>query len=478
MIVRLRWAEKSPICITRFRERVAWYIGGQPAKFWRAVSLRFTAFVSLILLSGGTFAAADGSVPGHLVATGGDAPIVIAHRGASGLLPEHTLAAYRLALQQGADFIEPDVVATLDGVLIARHENALAVVALASDGTIERDGQGAARLVEQTTNVAEHAEFSNRLVVKVIDGRKLGGWFSEDFTLAEIRTLRARERIPELRGRVHDDRYGIATLAEVLALVEDFRSTSSRAAGVYIETKHPTYFAVEGRRLDGARINLDLGSLLLKTLVEAGFTDPARVYIQSFEIANLMALRATMAQFDVSFPLIQLFGDIFNTRYRARPYDLAYNASQDADLTAIYGALAAVLPGGITQSTSYAELASSAVFAFMAANYASGIGPPKHNVLLTRRVARGQESVVQLTGEVGAVVALARDHGLLIHPYTLRAEAPFLVAQGGRLLSVVEEAQLLLCAGVDGFFIDQPAAGRRAVAAFTTSYEQQNCAAR
>jgi len=103
----------------------------------------------------------------------------------------------------------------------------------------------------------------------------------------------------------------------------------------------------------------------------------------------------------------------------------------------------------------------------MADHYATAIGPPKQNVLLTERVVRGAGSVARLTGEVGKLVALAQAHGLRIHPYTLRAETPFRVVQGGRLLSVVEEAQLLLCAGVDGFFIDQPAAGRQAVAAFT-----------
>lgn len=439
--------------------------------FSRRASSIFAVCVSLMLLA---LAACDGDTPRrsdaagrHLRSAVSDEPIVIAHRGASGLRPEHTLAAYRLALEQGADFIEPDVVATRDGVLIARHENALALVALASDGTIERDEQGAPRVLEQTTNVAEQEEFKERLTVKLIDGRARGGWFSEDFTFAEIRTLRARERIPQLRGRAHDDRYRIASLAEVIALVEDYHAETARAVGLYIETKHPTYFALEGRHLDGRPIGLDLGSLVIETLVEAAFTDPARVYIQSFEVANLLALGATMAQFDVRFPLVQLFGDIFNTRYRARPYDFVYHARQEADLAAIYGALATAVPGGITQSTSYAELANPAVFAFMADHYATGIGPPKQNVLLTERVVRGAGSVARLTGEVGKLIALAQAHGLRIHPYTLRAETPFRVVQGGRLLSVVEEAQLLLCAGVDGFFIDQPAAGRQAVAAFT-----------
>ena len=389
-------------------------------------------------------------------------PIVIGHRGASGLRPEHTMAAYRLALEQGADFIEPDVVATRDGVLITRHENALAVVALTPDGTIEYDERGAPRVLERTTDVAERKEFADRLTVKKVDSRTVAGWFSEDFTYAEIRTLWARERLPLLRtgSAAHDDRYRIVSLAEVIELVTQFQKTTSRAVGLYIETKHPTYFAQEGRHLNGQTIGLDLGRLVVQSLVNGEFTDASRVYIQSFEIANLLALKSIMPSYDVAFPLIQLFGDIFNTRYRARPYDLSYHVSNGADLQAIYGELTTLIPGGIQASTSYAELANSEVMAYMSDAYASGIGVVKYNVALTQRI------VPQLTGEIGKLVALAHEQSLRLHVYTLRAEQPFLVSEGGRMLSVEEEVDRLLCAGVDGFFIDQPAAGRAAVDAF------------
>jgi glycerophosphoryl diester phosphodiesterase len=177
-------------------------------------------------------------------------PIVIAHRGASALRPEHTLAAYELAIELGADFIEPDVVATRDGRLVARHENE----------------------ISGTTDVAARPEFAARRAVKEIDGREKDGWFTEDFTLAELRTLRARERLPELRGTAFDGRFGIPTLDEVIALA------AAAGVGVYPETKHPTYFASIGLALEPP----------LLTALE-GFGGP--VFIQSFEAGNLRALR-------------------------------------------------------------------------------------------------------------------------------------------------------------------------------------------
>src|SRR5688572_6168262 len=142
-------------------------------------------------------------------------PIVIAHRGASAHRPEHTLAAYELAIELGADFIGPDVAATRAGQLVARHDNE----------------------ISGTTDVAGRPEFSDRRTAKQVDGKCLEGWFSEDFTLAELRTLRARERLPELRGTAYDGRFEIPTLDEVVALA------ASAGVGVYPETKHPTYFA-------------------------------------------------------------------------------------------------------------------------------------------------------------------------------------------------------------------------------------------
>ena len=147
-------------------------------------------------------------------------PIVIAHRGASGYRPEHTLASYELAIEQGADFIEPDVVSTKDGVLVARHENEIG----------------------GTTDVAAHPEFADRRTTKVIDGVALTGWFTEDFTLDELRTLRARERLPEVRpgSAAFDGRFGIPTLQEIADLARREGERRGRTIGLYPETKHPT----------------------------------------------------------------------------------------------------------------------------------------------------------------------------------------------------------------------------------------------
>jgi glycerophosphoryl diester phosphodiesterase len=177
-------------------------------------------------------------------------PIVIAHRGASAHRPEHTLAAYELAIELGADFIEPDVVSTRDGVLVARHENE----------------------ISGTTDVAERPALADRRTVKEVDGRRMEGWFTEDLTLEELRSLRARERLPELRDTGFDGRFAIPTLDEVIALA------ARAGVGVYPETKHPSYFAGLGLALEPP---------LLAAL--EGFGGP--VYIQSFEAGNLRALR-------------------------------------------------------------------------------------------------------------------------------------------------------------------------------------------
>jgi glycerophosphoryl diester phosphodiesterase len=188
--------------------------------------------------------------------------IVIAHRGASGYRPEHTLAAYELGARMGADYIEPDLVSTKDGVLVARHENE----------------------ISGTTDVADHPEFADRRTTKTIDGVTLSGWFTEDFTLAELKTLRARERIPELRPRntLYDGRYEIPTLDEVIALARSLR------VGIYPETKHPSYFR---------DIGLPLEAPLVPSL--EGFDGP--VFVQSFEADSLKRVRA---QIDVA--LVQL----------------------------------------------------------------------------------------------------------------------------------------------------------------------------
>jgi glycerophosphoryl diester phosphodiesterase len=185
-------------------------------------------------------------------------PIIIAHRGASGHRPEHTLEAYRLAVEMGADFIEPDLVSTKDGVLIARHENDIA----------------------GTTDVAER--FPDRKQTKTIDGQSITGYFTEDFTLAEIKTLRARERLP-FRSHAYDGQFQIPTFDEVIALARELGTGRGRAVGIYPETKHPTYFR---------GIKLPLEEALLASLTKAGLNSrEAPVFIQSFEQANLRELR-------------------------------------------------------------------------------------------------------------------------------------------------------------------------------------------
>jgi glycerophosphoryl diester phosphodiesterase len=195
-------------------------------------------------------------------------PLVIAHRGASGYRPEHTLASYRLAIALGADYVEPDLVVTGDGVLVARHE-------------AEIGG---------TTDVAGRPEFGDRRTTRVVDGREVTGWFVEDFTLAELKTLRAVERLPGLRpaNTRYDGRYEVPTFAEVLDLVEEESRRLDRTIGVYPETKHPTYFAAAG---------LPLEERLLAAL--AGRDLP--VFVQSFEPGNLRWLRSR-----TSLPLVQL----------------------------------------------------------------------------------------------------------------------------------------------------------------------------
>ncbi|HEY9659344.1 MAG TPA: glycerophosphodiester phosphodiesterase family protein, partial [Allocoleopsis sp.] len=206
----------------------------------------------------------------------GEAPIVIGHRGASGSRPEHTLESYQLAIEQGADFIEPDLVSTKDGVLIARHEPVLAIVSTDENGNPLKDENGNYVLSEATTNVATKPEYADRLTTKVIDGHSVTGWFAEDFTLAEIKTLRAVERLP-FRDQSFNGQFEIPTLSEIIDLVKQVEAETGKKIGIYPETKHPSYHD---------SIGLSLEEPLLKTLEENNFTDPSRIFIQSFEVSN------------------------------------------------------------------------------------------------------------------------------------------------------------------------------------------------
>lgn len=334
----------------------------------------------------------------------GSAPIVIGHRGASGYLPEHTLAAYALAVFQGADFIEPDLVMTKDGHLIARHENVL----------------------DETTDVASRPEFASRRATKVIDGSTVTGWWSEDFTLAEIKQLRARERIPATRPantRVNDQ-LQIPTLQEVIDLAKSLEIVTGRKIGIYPETKHPTYFANLGLSMEGPLVDV------LRRNGYEGKRD--RVFIQSFEVSNLKML-AHMT----NIPLVQLFGGA-----SSRPYDV-------------------VAAGG---TLTYGQMASAQGLADIA-RYASGVGPSKSYVI---PVVGGVLSLANATNFVRDAHAV----GLVVHPYTFRVENQFLppnlrigadpIARG----DLFAEITMFLQAGVDGFFTDNSDVGFAARNAF------------
>ena len=302
-------------------------------------------------------------------------PLVIAHRGASGYRPEHTLAAYTLGARMGADFIEPDLVSTKDGVLVARHENE----------------------ISGTTDVADHPEFAARRTTKTIDGVALTGWFTEDFTLAELKTLRAKERIPELRPRntLYNGRYEIPTFREVIDLAKRL------GVGIYPETKHPTYFR---------GIGLPLEKPLVRELKR--FRGP--VFIQSFEVGNLKALdRETDA------PLVQLLG-----AKTARPvgFDRTY-----ADMAT---------PDGLKAI----------------AKYADGVGPSKDYIV--PRDAAGR-SLAPTT-----FVRDAHRARLVVHPYTFRNENAFLPlelrssADPAAYGNAFAEYEQFFALGVDGLFSD------------------------
>ena len=356
-----------------------------------------------------TIAGASLFAPAITTALAADAParptpIVIGHRGAPAYVPEHTLASYLRAIELGADFIEPDLVATRDGVLIARHEPYLG-------------GDHADMLGADATDVARHPQFATRKRTVVLDGMPLTGWFAEDFTLAEIRMLRVNERLPTLRpwSAAADGLHGIPTLAEIVALVQRVEATTGRRVGLYIETKHPSYHVSNGLPLEEA---------LVRTLVEAGFTDPGRVFIQSFEVGNLQRLDGLLDRAGLTLPLVQLLGG------SGKPWD--FQVAGDA--------------------RTWDDLAKPLGLAFIA-TYADGIGPNKARVL-------------QVSGPTSAdVTSLVDDAhalGLVVHPYTFRSENAFLPAplrRGEDPAATGDHAgeyALFLAAGIDGLFSDNP----------------------
>ncbi|WP_413707083.1 glycerophosphodiester phosphodiesterase [Ralstonia sp. Ralssp110] len=334
---------------------------------------------------------------------------VIGHRGAPALRPEHTLASYQKAIDDGADIIEPDLVSTKDGVLVARHENE----------------------ISGTTNVADVATFAGRKTTKTIDGQSVTGWFTEDFTLGELKTLRARERIPNIRpdNVAYNDQFDIPTLDEIIALARDQSARLGRNIGIYPETKHPTYFQ---------SIGLPLEDRLIDGLRRDAFTaSRTTVYIQSFEVANLKAIRNKIGSSQPNWKLVQLMG----TSGR-QPYDFV--VAKD--------------------SRTFGDMMTSQGMRDIAA-YANGVGPDKGSIM-------GLDANGKLTDPTD-LIRNAHNAGLLVHPYTFRPENTFLPpslrsgADNTRNVNgSITEIQAFLRAGVDGFFTDDPAVGRQAVSTF------------
>ncbi|HMN44569.1 MAG TPA: glycerophosphodiester phosphodiesterase [Povalibacter sp.] len=317
----------------------------------------------------------------------GAAPIVIAHRGASGYRPEHTLASYRLAIELGADFIEPDLVATRDGHLIARHEP----------------------MLDDTTDVAAHPEFSARRTTRVVDGKSITAFFASDFALGEIKILRARQANPA-RSKDYDGQFEIPTFEEILTLAVNESARRGRTIGVYPETKHPAFHRA---------LQLPLEEPLLEALRRHGLDRPnGPVFIQSFESANLQYLRSRTA-----LPLVQLLDDGALLYDETGTRVIGVNIPQYDD------------PRGGTPPRQLRDIAG----------YANAIGPWKRQIL--RDVQAAQLLETDVIGQAHAV-------GLKVHTYTFRNEPATLAPQYAN--EVLREYRQFYELGVDGVFSDFP----------------------
>lgn len=340
--------------------------------------------------------------------------IIVGHRGASALRPEHTLESYQKAIDDGADFIEPDLVSTKDGVLVARHENEIG----------------------GTTNVGTLSQFTGRKTTKIIDGVSLTGWFTEDFTANELKLIKARERIPALRpnNTQYNDQFNIPTLEQIIELAEQNYKKTGKIIGLYIETKHPTYFQ---------SLSLGMEDPLLKTLAKYQYTrEIAPIYLQSFEVNNLKYFKEqlTLHKSLKNAKIIQLYDD-----KKASPADYVVQGIK----------------------TTYGDMATAQGLKTVA-TYADGVGPWKPYIFNESYTAPS------------SFVADAHAVNLKVHPYTFRPENNFLAANlkcstaeqdAARRceMGANKEYEMYFKAGVDGLFTDDPGLGRKALDAYWKS---------
>lgn len=341
--------------------------------------------VAMVLTMSGPVQAQSSGPSRKWATLDGAPPLVIAHRGASGYRPEHTLASYLLAIELGADYIEPDLVATRDGHLIARHEP----------------------LLDETTDVKSRPEFASRRSTKTLDGKPVTGYFASDFTLAEIRQLRAIQS-NAARTKEYDGKFPVPTFEEILDLVEQESARGGRHIGIYPETKHPAFHL---------RLQLPLEDRLLDALNRRGLNRAGRpVFIQSFESANLQYLRPK-----TGLPLVQLMED------GALVYDhdgkrvVGVNIPDHGDHR------------GGTRPASLAEVA----------RYANAIGPWKRQILRDT----GQPTLLTTT-----VIEQAHQAGLRVHTYTFRNEAAMLAPEYAN--DPIKEYWRFYDLGIDGVFSD------------------------
>ena len=372
----------------------------------RPAALALTAALAL--------AACGGSDSPSYPTLNGDTPLVIGHRGASGYRPDHTLESYKLAIDMGADFIEPDLVATKDGVLVARHEPN----------------------ITGTTDVATRPEFASRKTTKNVDGVNEEGWFVSDFTLAELKTLRAVQPLSD-RDQSYNGKFQIPTFEEVLDLAKAEGTKAGRTVGVYPETKHPTYHA---------KLGLPLEDRLLAVLAKYGYTTKASpVIVQSFEVSNLKYLRSK-----TQIRLVQLVDadDVKadGSMSLVAPYDKPYDFAVAGDKRTFASLLT---PEGLKEVKTYAD----------------GIGPWKPYLIPSKQVdANNDGKADDLNGDgkiderdrvmmpATAVVPNAHAAGLFVHAYTFRSEAKRLASDFKG--DPKAEYQLFYQLGVDGVFSD------------------------